>query len=86
MRKLISINGSGFFGSFSSAGPSCARALQILDLPSTLNALAAVTRDDDVLGEAADLLSQLTVVLRARGVSGTDVAMLFAERQTRHRK
>jgi phosphoribosyl-ATP pyrophosphohydrolase/phosphoribosyl-AMP cyclohydrolase len=44
-------------------------------------ALAAVAQDDDeLLGEAADLVFHLTVMLRARGFSLTDVASLLAER------
>ena len=44
-------------------------------------ALAAVVQDDaELLGEAADLVFHLTVVLRARGLSLTDVAALLAER------
>ncbi|MDE1894038.1 MAG: bifunctional phosphoribosyl-AMP cyclohydrolase/phosphoribosyl-ATP diphosphatase HisIE [Xanthomonadaceae bacterium] len=44
-------------------------------------ALAAVAQDDaELLGEAADLLFHLTVVLRARGLSLTDVAALLARR------
>ncbi len=46
-------------------------------------ALAAVAQDDaELLGEAADLLFHLTVVLRARGLSLGDVAGLLAERHT----
>lgn len=44
-------------------------------------ALAAVAQDDaELLGEAADLIFHLTVVLRARGLSLTDVATLLAKR------
>ncbi|TAL87419.1 MAG: bifunctional phosphoribosyl-AMP cyclohydrolase/phosphoribosyl-ATP diphosphatase HisIE [Rhodanobacter sp.] len=44
-------------------------------------ALAAVAQDDaELLGEAADLIFHLTVVLRARGLSLGDVAGLLAER------
>lgn len=44
-------------------------------------ALAAVAQDDaELLGESADLIFHLTVVLRARGLSLTDVAALLAER------
>lgn len=44
-------------------------------------ALAAVAQDDgEMLGEAADLIFHLTVVLRARGLSLTDVAALLAKR------
>lgn len=44
-------------------------------------ALAAVAQDnDELLGEAADLLFHLTVALRARGLSLTDVAQVLAER------
>ena len=51
-------------------------------------ALAAVAQNDtELLGEAADLIFHLTVVLRARGLSLSDVAALLAERhaeQGRH--
>lgn len=44
-------------------------------------ALAAVAQDDaELLGESADLIFHLTVVLRARGLSLTDVATLLAKR------
>ena len=44
-------------------------------------ALAAVAQDDaELLGESADLIFHLTVVLRARGQSLTDVAALLAKR------
>ncbi|HEY8681988.1 MAG TPA: bifunctional phosphoribosyl-AMP cyclohydrolase/phosphoribosyl-ATP diphosphatase HisIE [Rhodanobacter sp.] len=44
-------------------------------------ALAAVAQDAaELLGEAADLIFHLTVVLRARGLSLVDVAVLLAER------
>ncbi len=44
-------------------------------------ALAAVVQDDaELLGESADLIFHLTVVLRARGLSLADVAALLAER------
>jgi phosphoribosyl-AMP cyclohydrolase / phosphoribosyl-ATP pyrophosphohydrolase len=44
-------------------------------------ALAAVVQDDEaLLGEAADLIFHLTVVLRARGLSLADVAALLAKR------
>lgn len=44
-------------------------------------ALAAVAQDDaELLGEAADLIFHLTVVLRARGLSLADVAGLLATR------
>ena len=44
-------------------------------------ALAAVVQgDDELLGEAADLLFHLTVALRARGLSLKDVADVLAER------
>jgi len=44
-------------------------------------ALAAVAQDDaELLGESADLIFHLTVVLRARGLSLTDVAALLAKR------
>jgi phosphoribosyl-ATP pyrophosphohydrolase/phosphoribosyl-AMP cyclohydrolase len=50
-------------------------------------ALAAVVQGDaELLGEAADLIFHLTVVLRARGLSLTDVAALLAERYTQHSK
>ena len=46
-------------------------------------ALAAVAQgDDDLLGEAADLLFHLTVLLRARGLSLADVADLLAKRHS----
>lgn len=46
-------------------------------------ALAAVTQDDSALiGEAADLLFHLTVLLRARGIS---LAAAIGELQRRHR-
>lgn len=44
-------------------------------------ALAAVVQDDaELLGEAADLIFHLTVVLRARGLSLADVTALLARR------
>ena len=44
-------------------------------------ALAAVAQDDaELLGESADLIFHLTVVLRARGLSLTDVVALLAKR------
>jgi len=44
-------------------------------------ALAAVAQDDaELLGESADLVFHLTVLLRARGLSLTDVAVLLAKR------
>lgn len=44
-------------------------------------ALAAVVQDDDaLLGEAADLIFHLTVLLRARGKSLADVADVLAQR------
>ena len=44
-------------------------------------ALAAVVQDDaELLGEAADLMFHLTVLLRARGLSLADVATLLARR------
>jgi len=44
-------------------------------------ALAAVAQDDaELLGESADLIFHLTVALRARGLSLTDVAALLAKR------
>lgn len=44
-------------------------------------ALAVVAQDDaELLGESADLIFHLTVVLRARGLSLTDVAAVLAER------
>ncbi|HEV2681778.1 MAG TPA: bifunctional phosphoribosyl-AMP cyclohydrolase/phosphoribosyl-ATP diphosphatase HisIE [Rhodanobacter sp.] len=50
-------------------------------------ALAAVVQGDaELLGEAADLIFHLTVVLRARALSLTDVAVLLAERHTQHSK
>lgn len=44
-------------------------------------ALAAVVQDDaDLLGEAADLIFHLTVVLRARGLSLAEVVAVLAKR------
>lgn len=44
-------------------------------------ALAAVVQDDaELLGEAADLIFHLTVVLRARGLSLADVTALLTKR------
>ena len=44
-------------------------------------ALAAVVQgDEELLGEAADLVFHLTVALRARGLSLADVAAVLAER------
>ncbi len=44
-------------------------------------ALAAVVQgDEELLGEAADLVFHLTVALRARGMSLGDVARVLAER------
>lgn len=44
-------------------------------------ALAAVAQDDaELLGEAADLIFHLTVVLRARGLGLADVARVLADR------
>jgi phosphoribosyl-AMP cyclohydrolase / phosphoribosyl-ATP pyrophosphohydrolase len=46
-------------------------------------ALAAVAQDDhELLGEAADLIFHLTVALRARGLSLTDVVALLDKRHT----
>ena len=46
-------------------------------------ALAAVAQEDhELLGEAADLIFHLTVVLRARGLSLADVAALLANRHS----
>jgi len=46
-------------------------------------ALAAVAQDDtELLGEAADLIFHLTVVLRARGLSLADVSALLVKRHT----
>jgi phosphoribosyl-ATP pyrophosphohydrolase/phosphoribosyl-AMP cyclohydrolase len=46
-------------------------------------ALAAVVQDDaSLLGEAADLIFHLTVMLRARGLSLADVAALLSARHT----
>jgi phosphoribosyl-AMP cyclohydrolase / phosphoribosyl-ATP pyrophosphohydrolase len=46
-------------------------------------ALAAVVQDDDeLLGEASDLIFHLTVLLRARGLSLSDAAALLAKRHT----
>ncbi|TAN08290.1 MAG: bifunctional phosphoribosyl-AMP cyclohydrolase/phosphoribosyl-ATP diphosphatase HisIE [Rhodanobacteraceae bacterium] len=46
-------------------------------------ALAAVAQDDDaLLGEAADLVYHLTVLLRARGLSLADVAGVLEKRHT----
>jgi phosphoribosyl-ATP pyrophosphohydrolase/phosphoribosyl-AMP cyclohydrolase len=45
-------------------------------------ALAAVAQDDDaLLGEAADLLYHLTVLLRARGLSLEDARQVLAARR-----
>ena len=45
-------------------------------------ALAAVAQDDEALiGEAADLLFHLLVLLRARGLSLADVDALLAARR-----
>ncbi|EIM02059.1 bifunctional phosphoribosyl-AMP cyclohydrolase/phosphoribosyl-ATP diphosphatase [Rhodanobacter thiooxydans] len=47
-------------------------------------ALAAVAQDDDeLLGEAADLVFHLTVALRARGLGLADVTRVLAERHAR---
>jgi phosphoribosyl-ATP pyrophosphohydrolase/phosphoribosyl-AMP cyclohydrolase len=49
-------------------------------------ALAAVVQDDaELLGESADLIFHLTVVLRARGLSLADVAALLAKRHEESR-
>ena len=49
-------------------------------------ALAAVVQgDEELLGEAADLVFHLTVVLRARGLSLGDVVVLLARRHHRER-
>lgn len=46
-------------------------------------ALAAVTQgDDELLGEAADLIFHLTVLLRARGFGLADVTRVLAERHS----
>jgi phosphoribosyl-AMP cyclohydrolase / phosphoribosyl-ATP pyrophosphohydrolase len=46
-------------------------------------ALAAVAQDDaELLGEAADLVFHLTVMLRARGLSLAEVAVLLANRHS----
>jgi phosphoribosyl-ATP pyrophosphohydrolase/phosphoribosyl-AMP cyclohydrolase len=46
-------------------------------------ALAAVAQgDDELLGEAADLVFHLTVLLRARGFGLTDVARVLVERHS----
>lgn len=48
-------------------------------------ALAAVAQDDDeLLGEAADFLFHLTVLLRARGLSLADAVDVLACRHTAH--
>ena len=48
-------------------------------------ALAAVAQNDtELLGEAADLIFHLTVVLHARGLSLGDVAALLAQRHIKH--
>ncbi|MBB6243770.1 bifunctional phosphoribosyl-AMP cyclohydrolase/phosphoribosyl-ATP diphosphatase HisIE [Rhodanobacter sp. MP1X3] len=48
-------------------------------------ALAAVAQGDaELLSESADLIFHLIVVLRARGLSLTDVVALLAERHNRH--
>jgi phosphoribosyl-ATP pyrophosphohydrolase/phosphoribosyl-AMP cyclohydrolase len=50
-------------------------------------ALASIAQDDtELLGEAADLIFHLTVVLRARGLSLTDVVALLAERHSARRE
>ncbi|MFC5525596.1 bifunctional phosphoribosyl-AMP cyclohydrolase/phosphoribosyl-ATP diphosphatase HisIE [Rhodanobacter ginsengisoli] len=50
-------------------------------------ALAAVAQDDaELLGEAADLIFHLTVVLRARGLSLADVAAVLAKRHTQRNR
>jgi len=50
-------------------------------------ALAAVAQNDtELLGEAADLIFHLTVVLHARGLSLSDVATLLAQRHIKHSK
>ena len=47
------------------------------------SALAAVAQgDEELLGEAADLVFHLTVLLRARGLSLADVAGVLAQRHT----
>lgn len=47
-------------------------------------ALAAVAQDDDaLLGEAADLIYHLTVLLRARGLSLADVASVMERRHAK---
>lgn len=47
-------------------------------------ALAAVDQDDEaLLGEAADLVYHLTVLLRARGLSLADVAKVLAQRHAK---
>ena len=49
-------------------------------------ALAAVAQEDaELLGEAADLVFHLTVMLRARGLSLADVASLLAQRHAQRR-
>lgn len=47
-------------------------------------ALAGVVQDDGaLLGESADLIFHLTVLLRARGLSLADVALVLADRHAR---
>ncbi|WP_329743118.1 bifunctional phosphoribosyl-AMP cyclohydrolase/phosphoribosyl-ATP diphosphatase HisIE [Dyella sp. A6] len=51
------------------------------------SALAAVAQgDEELLGESADLLFHLTVLLRARGLGLADVANLLAQRHSRRRQ
>jgi len=47
------------------------------------SALAAVAQgDEELLGEAADLVFHLTVLLRARGLSLADAVAVLAKRHT----
>lgn len=49
------------------------------------SALAAVAQgDEELLGEAADLVFHLTVLLRARGLSLADVTNVLAQRHRQH--
>ena len=57
------------------------RMAQKLGEEGVETALAAVAQDDaELLGESADLIFHLTVLLRARGLSLTDVTELLAKR------
>jgi phosphoribosyl-AMP cyclohydrolase / phosphoribosyl-ATP pyrophosphohydrolase len=59
------------------------RAAQKVGEEAVETALAAVAQEDDaLLGEAADLLFHLTVLLRARGLGLREVADVLARRHT----